>query len=249
MWDWIEHHGQHCPVPKGLKVDIKFRNGTILRDLDTPDSFSWLHEETYGDIIAWRQAPKMETPDWTKPQIQNLSYKPNKQVGVNSTSSVPNTNSIANTNPKAGFGAAKVPLNLWPPIASAYGSLAFLNGGLKYGYGNYKATPVLASIYIAGALRHFSAWAEGEEFDPVDGMPHLGGALANIGILLEARSVGTLVDDRQISGGYTKELENLNKIAASLHEFHKDKNPRHYTIADNPKEVKHDTETNNYIRN
>lgn len=146
------------------------------------------------------------------------------------------TDSISDTNPKRQFGLASIPLHLWSPLASAYGSLGLYNGSLKYGRNNFKATPVEASIYIAAAMRHLSAWAEGEEYDPADGVPNLGGVLANIAILLEARAAGTLVDDRQMGTGYLKEREHLKEIMKNVTEIHKDKNPRHYTIADNPKE-------------
>lgn len=147
---------------------------------------------------------------------------------------------IGDTNPKRQFGLASIPLHLWSPLASAYGSLGLYNGSLKYGRNNFKATPVEASIYIAAAMRHLNAWAEGEEYDPADGVPNLGGVLANIAILLEARAAGTLVDDRQMGTGYLKEREHLKEIMKNVTEIHKDKNPRHYTIADNPKEKDND---------
>jgi hypothetical protein len=140
--------------------------------------------------------------------------------------------SLPETNPKKQFGDKAIPLNLWPALASAYGALGLYNGKLKYGMSNFNATPVEASIYIAGAMRHLAAWAEGEEFDPADGVPNLGGVLANIAIILEARAAGTIVDDRKLGTGYLKEREALKKIVASLQVLHSDKNPRHYTIQD-----------------
>lgn len=139
------------------------------------------------------------------------------------------------TNPKKQFGDKSIPLNLWPALASAYGALGLYNGKLKYGMSNFNATPVEASIYIAGAKRHLEAWAEGEEFDPADNVPNLGGVLANIAILIEARAAGTLIDDRKLGTGYLKEREALKAIVASLQVLHADKTPRHYTIQDTPK--------------
>lgn len=136
------------------------------------------------------------------------------------------------TNPKKQFGDKSIPLNLWPALASSYGALGLYNGKLKYGQSNFNATPVEASIYIAGAKRHLEAWAEGEEFDPADGVPNLGGVLANIAILLEARAAGTLIDDRKLGSGYLKERDELKKIVASLQVLHADKSPRHYTLKD-----------------
>ena len=141
--------------------------------------------------------------------------------------------SLEASNPKAANGAAKLPLHLWSPLATAYGSVALENGGLRYGYGNYKATPVKMSIYLAAMLRHIYAFMENQEFDEVDGTPHLGAILANCAIILEARAVGTLVDDRPITGGYVKESAELTKHVNRLQEMYKDRNPRHYTVKDN----------------
>lgn len=140
--------------------------------------------------------------------------------------------STIDTNPKKQFGDKSIPLNLWPALASSYGALGLYNGKLKYGQSNFNATPVEASIYIAGAMRHLQAWAEGEELDPADGVPNLGGVLANIAIILEARAAGTLIDDRKLCDGYLKEREYLKGIVASLQVLHKDKSPKHYTIQD-----------------
>lgn len=134
------------------------------------------------------------------------------------------------TNPKKQYGDKGIPLHLWPALASSYGAVALYNGSLKYGRNNFKATPVDASIYIAAAKRHLEAWAEGEELDPVDGVPNLAGVLANIAILLEARAAGTLIDDRNIGTGYLKERDSLKSVVASLQELHKDKSPKHYTL-------------------
>ena len=65
------------------------------------------------------------------------------------------------------------------------------------------------------------------------GGPNLGGVLANIAIILDARAAGTLIDDRQIQGGYLKEREALKAIVKQIQEVHAGKTPRHYTIADN----------------
>jgi hypothetical protein len=143
-------------------------------------------------------------------------------------------NTVPDANPKKQYGLQSMPISMWSPLATAYGALGLYNGSLKYGRGNYKAVPVEASIYIDAALRHLLAWAEGEEYDLSDGVPNLGGVLANIAILIDARSIGNLIDDRQISGGYLKEREKLREILKNLSEVvHKGKTPKHYSIADN----------------
>lgn len=132
-------------------------------------------------------------------------------------------------NPKAIFGAQKIPMHLASPLATAYMALGLANGAMKYGTANFKATPVLASIYLDGLLRHTKAWIEGEEFDPDDGVPNLAGALANLAIIIEARANGTLIDDRPIGDGWIKEREHLTEIYRNLKKLHEGKNPHHFT--------------------
>jgi hypothetical protein len=206
-YEWLPWPGR----PAGAQyTEDKFlftdQDGTITRSSDTT---------TFND--NWR-------PEY---KLTEVGFMPVESGGK------PEVTEEATANPKEKYGLAKMPLSLWPALATAYGSLGLLNGRLKYGGGNFKATPVIASIYIDALERHLSAWKNGEEFDPVDGSPHLGGILANVAIILEARAVGSLVDDRQIAGGYLKELEALTTIANNLHKFHEGKTPRHYTLADN----------------
>ncbi len=52
-----------------------------------------------------------------------------------------------NPNPKDSIGSTKIPMHLWPDTATVYGALALLDGAAKYGRGNYRASPVRASIY------------------------------------------------------------------------------------------------------
>lgn len=137
------------------------------------------------------------------------------------------------TNPKDAIGSDKLPIHLWPATATALGSIAMLNGMLKYGRSNFRAIGVKSSIYIDAAKRHLDAWFEGEEHDPDDGVPHLAAALACIAIIVDARAAGKLNDDRQISGGYRKLVEELTPHVKRLKELHKDRSPKHYTKADN----------------
>jgi mutator protein MutT len=136
------------------------------------------------------------------------------------------------TNPKDAIGSDKLPVDLWPPSATAVGCLGLLDGALKYGRSNWRATPVLASVYIGALKRHTDAYYEGYTMDPDSGIPHLSGILANGAILVDAGAAGTLVDDRQYPGGYAKLVDELTPHVARLKMKHKDKNPKHYTIAD-----------------
>lgn len=138
------------------------------------------------------------------------------------------------TNPKDQVGSNKLPLHLWPAAATALGSVGMLNGLLKYGRANFREAGIRPTIYLDAAQRHLSAWLEGEELDPDDGVPHLGAALACIGIIVDARVAGAFVDDRNFNGGnYREFVNNLTSLVPALKEHHAGRDPKHFTISDN----------------
>ena len=141
---------------------------------------------------------------------------------------------VKQTNPKDALGALKLPLSLWPPTATAMGSVAMADGMLKYGRANFRAIGIRASIYVDAAFRHIQAWNEGEECDPFTGVPHLAYALASLAIIVDARAAGKFVDDRPIQGGYKTVIDDLAPLIGKLKELYRDRpEPKHYTIADN----------------
>lgn len=100
------------------------------------------------------------------------------------------------TNPKSAVAIAKLPLHLVPDTLAVYAALAFAEGAAKYGAYNWREAGAAASVYVAALRRHLAKWMAGEELDAVSGVPHLASALACIGIILDARAAGVLVDDR-----------------------------------------------------
>lgn len=136
------------------------------------------------------------------------------------------------TNPKDAIGALKLPLHLVSPVVKAYQAVAHFLGNVKYGAWNYRAGGARASVYRSALERHMDRWWEGERLDPVDGTPHLANALACINILIEAEVHGNLVDDRPPSAPIAKVYEELEPMVAKLAEKYRDRNPRHFTIAD-----------------
>ena len=138
------------------------------------------------------------------------------------------------TNPKDALGVLRVPLHLVSPLVKAYQSLAHYLGNVKYGAWNYRTCGARASVYIAALQRHVDKWTEGEEFDPIDGTPHLANAQACLNILIECSLGGNLVDDRPPSRA--KELNEtyamVERVMGEIRERYKDRDPRHYTIAD-----------------
>jgi hypothetical protein len=135
-------------------------------------------------------------------------------------------------NPKEGIGLNKLPLHLWPASATAMGCLGILEGREKYGRSNFRATDVLATVYIDACKRHLDAYLEGEDLSP-EGVPHMANALACLAILVDAKAAGTLVDDRNIEGGYRSLVNELTPFVSQIVGAHADKDPKHYTIKDN----------------
>jgi hypothetical protein len=136
-------------------------------------------------------------------------------------------------NPKDGIGNTKLPLHLWPFSATAHGSLALLDGMLKYGRLNWRGTEVRASVYVGALMRHVAEWMEGQTSDPKSGLHPLAHALACIAILLDAEAAGTLIDDRNYPGGYAELAEALTPHVARLQVLYAGvKAPHHWTIAD-----------------
>lgn len=137
-------------------------------------------------------------------------------------------------NPKDRIGTDKLPLDLWPAVATAEGSIALLNGALKYGRNNWRVTPIRATIYAAALARHMAKWMDGEECDE-EGIPHLGSALACLAILVDAKAAGTLNDDRNIPGGVTARFDELTGIVRRLRARPQPSPaPKDWTIADAP---------------
>lgn len=136
------------------------------------------------------------------------------------------------TNPKDIIGSDKLPLHLWPTTATALGSIALLEGALKYGRTNWRPIGVKASVYYAALNRHMNAWWEGEEVAPDSQIDHLGHAIACLAILIDAKATGNLNDDRMYPGKYNEFVEALAPHVKRLKEKYKDKQPRHYSIGD-----------------
>lgn len=103
-------------------------------------------------------------------------------------------------NPKTLVGATKVPLHLVPPSATHYLALALEDGGKKYGPYNWRDIPISVSTYKAAAMRHLDAFWDGEELASDSKVHHLAHAMACMALMLDAMTVGTLVDDRPTKG-------------------------------------------------
>jgi hypothetical protein len=91
--------------------------------------------------------------------------------------------------------AGKAPLDLMPakPLVAIAEILGF--GATKYAPHNWRRG-FKWSRMTGAALRHLTAWADGEDLDPETGKSHLAHAGADILFLLEYELTGTGIDDR-----------------------------------------------------
>ena len=133
------------------------------------------------------------------------------------------------SNPKEAIGSDKLPLHLWPTTATALGSVALLDGSLRYGRSNFRAVGVRASTYYDALNRHLNAWFEGEDLDPDSNLPHLAHVLACAAILVEGLVQGNLTDDRMFKTNYREFIDKLTPEVAKTKARHFGKSPKHYT--------------------
>lgn len=127
------------------------------------------------------------------------------------------------SNPKDSVGIKKVPFSTVPSEVTAEVGLAMLEGALKYGRHNYRSVGVRASVYYDAALRHLTAFWEGQDTDPDSGLSHLVKCLACLYVLRDSQHMGNWVDDRPIripdSGAW---VSSLNTLAGNLIEKYPD---------------------------
>lgn len=119
-------------------------------------------------------------------------------------------------NPKDKVGSSKVPMNMLPEAAIVHGSLAMLEGALKYGKKNYRHYPVKASVYLDAIERHKEKYASGEDADKTTRVKHLGSIIAGASILLDAELHGTLIDDRDYSDKVSGMIDQTAEIVQHL---------------------------------
>jgi hypothetical protein len=110
------------------------------------------------------------------------------------------TTKATSTNPKDILGRRKPPLWLVPAALILFVSRVMGLGAKKYGPYNWRAKDVRQTVYIEAAMRHLLALQDGEDKDPESGYPHEAHAAACMGIILDARANGNLIDDRPAKG-------------------------------------------------
>lgn len=145
-----------------------------------------------------------------------------------------NPNSASkDTNPKDAVGIKKVPFSTVPAPVIAEIGLGMLEGARKYGRHNYRIAGIRYSVYYDAAMRHLTAWWEGQDTDPDSGLSHITKALASLVVLRDAMMNDKATDDRPPSSQNQNWVACFNAKAAEIIDRYPDpKQP--YTIADTP---------------
>lgn len=113
------------------------------------------------------------------------------------------------------MGDKKIKLGLVPSAAIVYTAQAFQYGAFEaprndgtkgYGPYNWRETKVEAMTYIHATLRHIYNWIDGEELASDSLKPHIGHAMASLGILADAIETNNLIDNRPNKGAASRLL-------------------------------------------
>ncbi len=107
-------------------------------------------------------------------------------------------------NPKTQFGLQKPQLSLIPSSALIELAAAMALGASKYQAYNWRTDGVSASVYLDAAERHLRYFLDGEDLDPESGASHLGHVMACCAILIDAKAVGKLNDNRPTPGKFAE---------------------------------------------
>lgn len=162
--------------------------------LDSDDDEAKRHEIVVG-AVNWYQK-------FLNTGVQNVHSNADIHSTVKQDVSVKDTNVVKDSNPKDGIGTRKPGISALPcaPIFEAGAALDY--GGRKYGRHNWRAIGVRNSVYYDAAMRHLTAWWEGEDLDPVEsggsGLPHIAHAIAGLMVLRDSEIIGNNTDDRPV---------------------------------------------------
>jgi len=137
------------------------------------------------------------------------------------------------SNPKDAIGVAKwrqfmvVPRQvLWEV------GVGMLEGALKYGRHNYRASGVRASVYCDAALGHIEQFIEGEDVDKDSDLSHVTKAICSLIVLRDAMMNDFWVDDRPPKIKDMDALrDRLQREVTRNFERYADKDPKHYMDA------------------
>lgn len=125
---------------------------------------------------------------------------------------IPGQQAVDLTNPKDLLGMKKPALHLVPSALTILVAKVMELGAKKYGPYNWRDKKVRLTVYLSAALRHLLQSLDGADVDEESQQAHEAHAAACMGIILDARANGCLIDDRPTKGAAEKLIkENTEK--------------------------------------
>lgn len=254
----IEWKGGERPVDSDVRVHVWLRCGFDYTD--SAGEVRWNHLGTPGDVVAYEvlsgnQLTTLDKMDLhekafrvddyiSQPVVEKiealagrLASHPDANVDPNTETfgPLPEGNGDANgegkqTNPKDLIGSRKAKFSVIPAGVLFDLGNAMTEGMCKYGRHNYRHAGIRASVYYDAACGHLADWWEGQDIDSESGLSHVTKALASLVVLRDAMLQGMMTDDRPPRSKVFK--SDFSPMTAEIIDRHKDKNPRHFTIAD-----------------
>ena len=117
--------------------------------------------------------------------LKFLSSPPSKALADAVTNTL--TKEFKDSNPKDSVGCTKPPLHCIPmPVLFEVG-MGMYEGGWKYREANWRVIGVRASIYFDAAMRHLTAWWDGEDIDPASKIHHISKVMSCLAVLRDCQ--------------------------------------------------------------
>ena len=115
-------------------------------------------------------------------------------------------------NPKTPEGNRKPSLALIPGPALVEQAIVHKLGADKYGAYNWREQPKIETmVYLNAALRHLHAFIDGQDIDEESGVTHLAHVCACCNIIIDAKAVGNLFNDRPHHAPTAEMLQHFSK--------------------------------------
>jgi hypothetical protein len=129
---------------------------------------------------------------------------------------IPKDQPYPDNNPKTFWGVNKPSAHGLPPVAILEVGRVMAHGAAKYGLMNWRDQEISISTYYNAALRHLFAMWDGEWVDPESGCPHVAHVMAGMALMLDAKALGKLNDDRPTEGPSAEYIRTNSKAPSNV---------------------------------
>lgn len=191
---WLRAHGHDVVNPAQIDRDHGFDPSTLHAEWDwnvIPESagslegiverdIQWLinHCTAIYMLDGWEHSKgaraELAVAEWLHYEV--MYQTPPKQ-----------SSEWKDTNPKDAVGCTKPPLHCIPtPVLYEIG-MGMYEGGWKYREANWRVIGVRASVYYDAALRHLTAWWDGEDIDPQSQIHHISKVMSCLAVLRDCQ--------------------------------------------------------------